>query len=202
MSIGNNIKNLRKEMGLTQKQLADIAGVTDKAVSMWEMDRREPRMGAIQKIADHLGVAKSKIIDEPSLADMAYEQSPITIPILSRVSGDSVIPAQDILSYDTLSEKIFPPGNYFWLVIQDDSMAPTITKGDKLLVRLQDSVESGDYGVVCTGENDGTVRRVVFEKEHIVLASDNPYYPKQVFEGKGTEKIKVIGRIMQLNRKF
>ena len=53
MSIGQNIKRLRELHGMNQSELAQIAGVTDKAVSTWENDLKIPRMGAIQKIADY-----------------------------------------------------------------------------------------------------------------------------------------------------
>ena len=46
MSIGENIKSLRESRGLTQAQLGDAVGVSDKAVSTWESGKREPRMGA------------------------------------------------------------------------------------------------------------------------------------------------------------
>lgn len=58
MSIGKNIKILRTKYGLTQQDLAEIAGVTNKAVSAWESNTKEPRMGAIEKIAKHFGLKK------------------------------------------------------------------------------------------------------------------------------------------------
>lgn len=64
MSISENIKILRERFGITQKELAEIAGVSDKAVSTWELGTYEPRMGAIQKIADYFGVQKSNIIED------------------------------------------------------------------------------------------------------------------------------------------
>ena len=64
MSIGENIKKLRGIHDLTQKELAKIAGVSDKAVSTWEIGIKEPRMGAIQKIADYFGIQKSNIIED------------------------------------------------------------------------------------------------------------------------------------------
>lgn len=67
MSISNNIKTLRELNNLTQAELGKIAGVSDKAVSTWENGTAEPRMGAIQKIADHFKVSKGWIMgDEPS----------------------------------------------------------------------------------------------------------------------------------------
>lgn len=64
MGIKDNIKNLREKHGLSQKELGIIAGVSDKAVSTWELGTKEPRMGAIQKIADHFGLQKSDIIED------------------------------------------------------------------------------------------------------------------------------------------
>lgn len=64
MSIGKNIRALRESRNITQKELADAIGVTDKAVSTWEKDIKTPRMGSIQKIADYFSVKKSDIIEE------------------------------------------------------------------------------------------------------------------------------------------
>lgn len=63
MSISDNIKKIREDYNLTQQQLGAIAGVSDKAVSKWELGTAEPRMGAVQKISDHFGIPKSRIID-------------------------------------------------------------------------------------------------------------------------------------------
>ena len=64
MSIAINIKELRLKHGLSQKEFAKIAGVSDKAVSTWENGTKEPRMGTIQKIADYFGLKKSDIIED------------------------------------------------------------------------------------------------------------------------------------------
>jgi len=60
----SNIKRLRLQYGLTQTELAKIAGVTDKAVCNWESGLAEPRMGSIEKIAKHFNLKKSELIDE------------------------------------------------------------------------------------------------------------------------------------------
>ncbi len=64
MSIAENIKRLREQHGLTQRELGDIAGVSDKAVSTWENGTKEPRMGAVARMAAHFGIAKSVILDD------------------------------------------------------------------------------------------------------------------------------------------
>lgn len=64
MSIGDNIKRLRTSNNLSQIELGKIAGVTDKAVSTWENGEKIPRMGAIERMAQHFGITKSAIIED------------------------------------------------------------------------------------------------------------------------------------------
>lgn len=63
MRIKENIRALRKTHNLSQKDLALIAGVSDKAVSSWESGEKIPRMHAIQKIANHFELQISDIIE-------------------------------------------------------------------------------------------------------------------------------------------
>ena len=69
MGISERIKHLRDLHNLTQTELGRIAGVSDKAVSTWENGSAEPRMGAIQRMADHFGVSKGWLIGESPLDD-------------------------------------------------------------------------------------------------------------------------------------
>lgn len=66
MSIADNIKRLREQHGLTQRELGEIAGVSDKAVSTWELGLKEPRMSAISKLAAYFGITKSALLDGES----------------------------------------------------------------------------------------------------------------------------------------
>ena len=78
MGISENIKLLREQYGLSQKELGQIAGVSDKAVSTWEQGIKEPRMGAIQKIADHFGIQNSNIIEDNGLQSQSVTLTPPT----------------------------------------------------------------------------------------------------------------------------
>jgi len=52
-----NIKKLLDLTGVTHKQLGKIAGVGRSTVSHWVSGKSEPRMGALQKIADYYGLS-------------------------------------------------------------------------------------------------------------------------------------------------
>ncbi|MGI5977010.1 MAG: helix-turn-helix domain-containing protein [Candidatus Limivicinus sp.] len=53
-TIGTLIAELRKENNMTQAQLAEKMGVTDKAVSKWERDLSCPDINSIPKLAEIL----------------------------------------------------------------------------------------------------------------------------------------------------
>lgn len=64
MNISKKIYNLRAEYNLTQSQLAKIAGVSDKAVSAWELGSRDPKLKPIQNICSYFGIDLHSFIDQ------------------------------------------------------------------------------------------------------------------------------------------
>ncbi|MBM6897918.1 helix-turn-helix transcriptional regulator [Pseudoflavonifractor capillosus] len=56
-TLGARIAALRKEKGMTQLELAQQMGVTDKAVSKWERDLSCPDINTIPRLAEVLGVS-------------------------------------------------------------------------------------------------------------------------------------------------
>ena len=59
---GNLIASLRKEKGLTQKQLADDLGVTNATISKWETGKGFPDISLLESLAKTLGVSVSEIL--------------------------------------------------------------------------------------------------------------------------------------------
>lgn len=56
MDLGNNIKKYRKEAGLTQKELAEILDVAVGTIQQYELNKRQPRLEMINRIAGALGI--------------------------------------------------------------------------------------------------------------------------------------------------
>ena len=56
-TLGMMISSLRKEKGMTQLELAEKMGVTDKAVSKWERDLSFPDINSIPKLAEIFDVS-------------------------------------------------------------------------------------------------------------------------------------------------
>lgn len=60
MTIGENIRKIRKEKKLTQSELAQKIGISYQQIGQYETGKRKPKIETIDKIATALGV---KIVD-------------------------------------------------------------------------------------------------------------------------------------------
>lgn len=61
-TFGTMIATMRKENGLTQLELAEKMGVTDKAVSKWERDLSFPDVNSLPKLADIFNVTVDELM--------------------------------------------------------------------------------------------------------------------------------------------
>ncbi|MBQ5885389.1 MAG: helix-turn-helix domain-containing protein [Clostridia bacterium] len=201
MSIGENIKKHRLTLGLTQDKLGELLGVTGKAVSTWEKGIKIPRMPIITRLAALFEVPKSLLIDDES----DKKRDPIVhIPLVGRVAaGEGCLAEDDYDGYEPVPADILTPDEkYIFLNVKGDSMSPKIEEGDRLLVQLQPSVDSGSFAVVVIDDEDGVVKKVCYTADRIKLISENPYYPPRVFSGPDVTRVRVVGLVKYVFRKL
>ena len=70
--IGNFIHELRKEMNLTQKQLASLVGVSDKTISKWETGRGIPDTAIMSELCHVLGISINELLSGERLSKDSY----------------------------------------------------------------------------------------------------------------------------------
>ena len=63
IKIGNFIKTLRREKGLTQEQLAERFGVARRTVSRWETGSNMPNLNILMEMADFYAVDLRELLD-------------------------------------------------------------------------------------------------------------------------------------------
>ena len=63
VAIGNYITQKRRALNLTQEQLADMLGVSNKTVSKWENGKSMPDYSIIQKLCETLCVTIAELMD-------------------------------------------------------------------------------------------------------------------------------------------
>ena len=81
--IGSLIAKLRKEKGLTQKELADQLHITDRAVSKWERGLGCPDISLLDDLANILGVSISSLLNGEEEVEKAIKTT-ITYVIESK----------------------------------------------------------------------------------------------------------------------
>lgn len=91
-SMGELISGLRKEKGMTQRELAEQMNVTDKAVSKWERDLSCPDINSLPRLAEVLGISVEELLntskkDEATesktgaVADLVFRAIPVAMGV-------------------------------------------------------------------------------------------------------------------------
>lgn len=62
MTIGTNIKRLRRERNITQDRLAEALGITSRAVSQWETGKTSPDLSVIPSLCHIFGVSSDELL--------------------------------------------------------------------------------------------------------------------------------------------
>lgn len=209
--IANNLKHLLKEHNMNQTELAKIAGVSQSAVGKWLLGKAVPRMGAIQKIADHFMIPKSAIIEDAERIQLTHPLPPeaITnigvqtqrIKVYGSISAGTPIDAIENLTETTVPDQLierYGKDNLFGLLVRGDSMDKVIHDGHYAILAKTDRVESGEVAAVICNGNDATLKRVAILEDGIVLqpSSTNPEYKSQMFIDEAAEDVRVIGKLV------
>lgn len=81
-SIGDRILTIRKELNISQKELADKVGITEASLSRYENNLREPRAEILGKIAIALGVSTDYLLGQTDI------QNPQDYKLVKSLAGD------------------------------------------------------------------------------------------------------------------
>lgn len=206
MSIAENIKRIRLEHGLSQAELGKIAGVSDKAVSTWELGIKVPRMGAVEKMANYFGIAKSVIVDDvqptptkqPTIPP-GFEPMPAmdVVPLVGRIACGTPIMAEE-----NIEQMVCVPSRWhstFTLTCKGDSMEPRIHDGDLVAIRSQPEVENGEIAAVRIGE-EATLKHVYLHENFIELRPENPAFNSIILSRDDMNDVVIEGKAVGLCR--
>ena len=206
MSNAENIKRIRLEHGLSQAELGKIAGVSDKAVSTWELGIKVPRMGAVEKMANYFGIAKSVIVDDvqptptkqPTIPP-GFEPMPAmdVVPLVGRIACGTPIMAEE-----NIEQMVCVPSRWhstFTLTCRGDSMEPRIHDGDLVAIRSQPEVENGEIAAVRIGE-EATLKHVYLHENFIELRPENPAFGSIILNREDMNTVVIEGKAVGLCR--
>ena len=104
MSLGDNIRIMRRARDFSQQQLADILGYkSDVTIQHWETGRNEPNVGALQKMCALFGVSFSDMctldLSEEWIKDAVLKRGDIISMIEEIPAGDLDVMYDIVLGY-------------------------------------------------------------------------------------------------------
>ncbi len=201
MEFGDILKQIRKQRGLSQDELAALLGTTKQVISRYETKQRVPRLSVVSDFAKKLGLPLSSLTgEEPA----AY---PGALPIGARRR----VP---LLGSAACGEPIYKPGDGtetvaveddlpcdFALIAEGDSMTgDRIRSGDVVFIRQTDHVDDGEIAAVALDDEITLkhVRRLRSADGSVVftqLLPSNPIFSPIDIGGEGeTRNVRILGK--------
>lgn len=196
------LRSLRKQQGLTQKEVADKLGIHCTTYTKYETGASEPSFEMLNKLADLYDISTDYLLGR---TNKSGAKSGKLIPVLGDVAAGIPIEAiTDIVDYEEIDAAMAKSGEFFGLRIKGDSMEPRMREGDVVIVRQQDSAETGDTVVVLVNGDSATVKKIKYGPDGITLLPTNPAHDPLFYSAAEVEQlpVRVIGRVVELRAKY
>ncbi len=179
------IRELRKQKGMSQQQLAKLCGVHQTAVSQWEKGRTMPDRASLQLLSKTFGVTIEALLGNES----THNEN--KIPVFTHIT------AAELCGKLGSSE-------YFALNVSDGSMSPMMIPNDTVVVCRSTEVENGETGVFSIGSGNAIIRKIIKKDTSIMLVSENTSYEPLIFTNAECDALPVfvLGKAVELRRKL
>lgn len=74
VKVGRFIAQCRKEKNMTQRELAEILGISDKTISKWETGKGLPEAGYMVPLAEALGISVNELLSGERILEEEYQE--------------------------------------------------------------------------------------------------------------------------------
>lgn len=204
-TLSQNLQRLMNLHKIDRNKLCADLGFKYSTVSEWLSANKYPRIDKIELMANYFNVQKSDLIEEhsnPQPNATILDTKIRMIPLYESVSAGFGVCAQDtVIDYIPLPiDSDFEAAETICIKVSGDSMYPKIEDGDIIVVRKQESIDSGRVGVFLINEEDAVVKKVKYEEgeDWLILISFNPEYQPRRFEGADVQRVQVLGLVKQV----
>ncbi len=125
----------------------------------------------------------------------------VTIPVMGRIAAGTPITALQAKSHTiSLPPDMLPSGEHYALEVRGDSMIEAgIFDADTVVIRRQDTAETGDIVVALIDDEEATLKRLRKRGASIALEAANPAYETRIF---GPDRVQIQGKLVSLIRRY
>lgn len=197
MSIGDRIKNRRKEIGMSAETLGEKIGKAKTTIYRYESgDIMKVPSTILESIAQALNVTPAYLMgwDDAKLHKGILPVVHTKIRLLGSVAcGEPIFADEEFDSYVEAGSDI--KADFCVRASGDSMIGARINDGDIVFVREQSMVNNGEIAVVIINDTV-TLKRVYYYKNanKLVLQSENPKYEPFVYVGEELNEIKILGK--------
>lgn len=197
MTLGDRIKSLREQKGLTQEELAAKLNTTSQNVYKYEKGIiTNIPLKKIELIADELGVSPEVLVgwceEEPPSIDGITSIKKKRLPLLGDIAcGEPIYADECFNGYVAADEDLEAD---FCLRCKGDSMVGArIFDGDIVFIRRQPDVDDGQIAAVYI-DGEATLKRVYKFPGRLILRAENPSFaPIEVTES-SCDTVLILGK--------
>jgi repressor LexA len=123
------------------------------------------------------------------------------IPVMGRIAAGVPISAIQSRTHTIpMPPEFLGLGDHFALEVRGDSMIEAgIFDNDMVIIRKQDTAETGDIVVALIDDEEATLKRLRKRGASLALEAANPAYETRIF---GPDRIRIQGKLVSLLRKY
>ncbi|MBV1708158.1 MAG: transcriptional repressor LexA [Hyphomicrobiales bacterium] len=135
----------------------------------------------------------------PAVEDEAA--SAVNVPVMGRIAAGTPISALQTRSHTiALPPEFLSAGDHYALEVRGDSMIEAgIFDQDTVIIRRQDTADSGDIIVALIDDEEATLKRLRRRGVSIALEAANPAYETRIF---GPNRVQIQGKLVSLLRRY
>lgn len=199
----NRIKELRLSKAIKQVDFAKMLGVSQATVSGWESEKYQPDRDTLIKMASYFDVSVDYLIGNSPVKK--EKKKGVQIPVLGEVrAGYPMEAVENIIDYEEIDEETARRGEFFALRIKGDSMEPRFVEGDVVIVRKQETADSGDIVVALVNGDSATIKKLKRHQNGITLVPSNAAYEPMYYSSEEIMELPVtiLGKVVELRAKF
>ncbi|GJD63713.1 transcriptional repressor LexA [Methylobacterium frigidaeris] len=125
----------------------------------------------------------------------------VSVPVMGRIAAGTPISAIQSQSRSVaMSPDFLASGEHYALEVRGDSMIEAgILDGDLVVIRRQETANTGDIVVALIDDEEATLKRLRRRGSSIALEAANPAYETRVL---GPDRVRIQGRLVSLVRKY
>jgi len=207
MTFGQMLKKLMEERNLKTSDLSHATGIPYTTLdSIIKRDTKHVKLEIAFKLASYFNSTLEEMVGSGMVRQNTAntEHKGVRIPVFYEVLGlKSDYAKENIRGYEMLPAELTVAGEYFGLVIRDNSMAPRIRQGDIALVHRQTDVENTQIAVVCIGDEPACVRKFIKHPGGVTLIAFDPQFePISLTREKAASQLRILGRVVELRSKL